>query len=992
MSTWALVPIKQRARCKSRLATVLPPRERESVVRSMLLHVLTILRATPGIDHIAVISGERDDVPPDVTLICDDAADLNASLEKGMNQAVVRGASIMLIFPADLPLLRVDDVLQLLAAARDSGIALAPDRHEQGTNALGMRASTRLHMQLGGNSFAKHSQQASARFDKAACVRSPTLGFDLDTEADWRWLTLRAHGGVGGFAIPEERRQESPDAQNLIEQLLRTPLDELMTGAQRLTLAGHGRLVSYSRKVFIPLTQLCRDVCHYCTFAKAPRALQSPYLPLDQVLSIARAGVAAGCKEALFTLGDQPEKRYAIARRALETLGYASTLEYLAAAAKLVLDETGLLPHLNPGLLSESDIERLRPLSVSMGLMLETASERLALRGGPHWGSPDKRPSARLATLRAAGERAVPFTTGVLIGIGETRRERLESLLAIQNLHARYGHIQEIIVQNFRAKPGTKMANTPEPALEEQLWTIAATRLLFGPEMSVQAPPNLRPGALGALVRAGINDWGGVSPVTPDHVNPEAPWPHLENLREETAAADRELVERLAICPPYARQPTRWLDRGLQTLVRRHSDAVGLARADPWHAGAGHAVPDRALSWLSPNGRRGRVESRTNARVLERALRGDSLVEDEIVGLFAARGRELTDVLLEADRLRREVSGDTVTFVINRNINYTNICTYKCGFCAFSKGRSSRDLRGAAYRLDLDEIARRTVEAQAAGATEVCLQGGIHPSYTGHTYLDIVAAVKAAAPEIHVHAFSPLEVTHGAQTLGLSLAQYLSQLRSAGLSSLPGTAAEILDDEVRAQICPDKIMTEQWLAVMRNAHDVGLRSTATIMYGHVDHPHHWARHLLRIRSLQQDTGGFTEFVPLPFVHMEAPMWRRGLARSGPTYREAVLMHAVARLVLHPLITNIQTSWVKMGVEGAAFCLRCGANDLGGTLMNESITRAAGGVNGQELGPERIAAAAGAVNRPVRQRTTFYGEPQTAHTSRDLARVSAGCRA
>jgi FO synthase len=613
----------------------------------------------------------------------------------------------------------------------------------------------------------------------------------------------------------------------------------------------------------------------------------------------------------------------------------------------------------------------------------------------------------------------VPFTTGLLIGIGETRRERLDSLLAIRELHRRYGHIQEIIIQNFRAKPGTRMVNAPEPALEEQLWTIAVTRLLFGEQMSVQAPPNLRPGALGALIRAGVNDWGGVSPVTPDHVNPEAPWPHLERLRAETASADRELVERLAICPRYAQEPDRWLDPALRATVRRNTDAVGLVRDDAWYAGAGGAAPPGAMQWLGADCKRRRVEAlakrtkvapvvrgagapppkvpqttfgnRTSARVLDRALRGDALVEQDIVGLFATRGRELEDVLLEADRLRQQVNGDTVTFVINRNINYTNICTYKCGFCAFSKGRSARDLRGPAYRLDLDEIARRTVEAHAAGATEVCLQGGIHPSYTGQTYMDIVAAVKAAVPEMHVHAFSALEVTHGAQTLGLSLFQYLERLRRAGLSSLPGTAAEILDDEVRSVICPGKITTQQWLAVMRAAHDVGLRSTATIMFGHVEHPRHWARHLLEIRSLQQISGGFTEFVPLPFVHMEAPMWRRGIARSGPTFREAVLVHAVARLALHPLITNIQTSWVKMGTDGAAFCLRSGANDLGGTLMNESITRAAGGVNGQELGPERIAAVAATAGRSVRQRTTFYGNVSTTTRTPQEDRHPAGGR-
>jgi FO synthase len=979
MSTWVLVPIKPRTLCKTRLAAVLPPDQRLGLVRALLRHVLSTLRATPGIDRIVLVSSERDGVADDVGMVQSGGQDLNASLQSGVDHAVAAGAATVLIVPADLPLLCVRDVQQLLAAARRSGIALAPDRHERGTNAVGMTLPARLQPQFGEDSFSRHCRQAS-RFAVPACIRTGGLEFDLDTAADWHWFaqhrsdTMSALLSTSESLAISESHSGCGDAGLAVEELLRMPLDEMMESAQRLTLAGHGRLVSYSRKVFIPLTQLCRDVCHYCTFAKAPRALEAAYLSMDQVLDIARAGAAAGCKEALFTLGDQPELRYAAARRALAQLGYGTTLDYLAAAAKTVFDETGLLPHLNPGVLNDADIERLRAVSVSMGLMLESAAERLSERGGPHFGSPDKRPAVRLATLAAAGKRAVPFTTGLLIGIGETRAERLESLLAIRALHRRHGHIQEIIIQNFRAKPGTKMAHAPEPTLDDQLWTIAATRLLFGPQMTIQAPPNLRPGALGALIRAGINDWGGVSPVTPDHVNPEAPWPHLERLREETAAADRELVERLAVGPHYAQRPEQWLDPGLRAAVRRRSDATGLAYIDAWHTGAGDAVPADAPNWLAPAGESRRVTSMASARLLHRAARGDSLSEEEIVTLFQARGEELRTLLYAADRLRRDVCGDTVTYVVNRNINYTNICSYKCGFCAFSKGRGSQDLRGPAYLLDLEEIARRVVEARAAGATEVCLQGGIHPSYTGNTYLDIVAAVKSAVPDMHVHAFSPLEITHGAQTLGLSLHEYLSRLRAAGLSSLPGTAAEILDDEVRALICADKINTEEWLAVMRAAHAVGLRSTATIMFGHADHPRHWARHLLRVSTLQQDTGGFTEFVPLPFVHMEAPMWRRGMARSGPSFREAILMHAVARLVLHPWIRNIQTSWVKMGTDGAAFCLRAGANDLGGTLMNESITRAAGGVNGQELGPERIATVAAAAGRAVRQRTTFYGDP------------------
>lgn len=754
-----------------------------------------------------------------------------------------------------------------------------------------------------------------------------------------------------------------------VDRLEGLDLVTLLDEAEVLTLEGHGRSVTYSRKVFIPLTQLCRDVCHYCTFAKAPRALASPYLTPEQALEIARAGAAAGCKEALFTLGDKPELRYAAAKRFLSEHGYASTLDYLGAVAREVHAQTGLLPHLNPGVMSRTDIERLRPVSVSMGMMLETTSERLSARGGPHWGSPDKAPAVRLATLEAAGEAAVPFTTGLLIGIGETRRERIEALLAIRALHRQFGHIQEIIIQNFCAKPDTRMAAAPEPTLEEQLWTIAAARILFGPGMSIQAPPNLRPGALTALVRAGVNDWGGVSPVTPDHVNPEAPWPHLATLAAETAAAGRVLRERLAITPPYARAAGggTWLDASLRTAVLRRTDSHGRAREDGWFAGAGHSVPEHALAWLQPSGS---LPSRPVRRVLERLSAGVEPEETDVTTLFAAEGEDINAVIQTADRLREQMVGSTVTHVVNRNINYTNICLYHCGFCAFSKS-GPKSLRGAAYRLDLEEIARRTVEARERGATEVCLQGGIHPEYTGRTYLEIVATVKSAVPDMHVHAFSPLEVTHGARTLGLSLEDYLRKLAAAGLATLPGTAAEILDDEVRAIICPDKLKTDEWLEVMRSAHAVGLRSTATIMFGHVEQPHHWARHLLRIRGLQRATRGFTEFVPLPFVHMEAPLWRKGLARQGPTFREAVLLHSIARLVLHPHFVNVQTSWVKMGPQGAAFCLRAGANDLGGTLMNESITRAAGGVNGQELSADLMATLARDIGRPLAERTTLY---------------------
>jgi FO synthase len=625
------------------------------------------------------------------------------------------------------------------------------------------------------------------------------------------------------------------------------------------------------------------------------------------------------------------------------------------------------LPHLNPGLLTRGDLETLRKVSVSQGIMLESASERLSQRGGPHFGSPDKLPARRLATIEAAGEAAVSFTSGILIGIGETRRERIEALLALCESQIRHEHIQEIIIQNFKAKPDTKMASAPEPDRADHLWTIAIARLIFGPAMNIQAPPNLMPDALEDMIAAGINDWGGVSPVTPDHVNPEAPWPTIDLLAERTAGAGKLLVERLAIYPAYAGEPARWLDPALRAPTLRLLDGQGFARTEAWTPGAGTSPP--------PAGRRRQNPALMGAiePILARATAGETLGEREIVALFEARGDAFDAVCEAADQLRRAVNGDTVSYVVTRNINYTNICYFRCQFCAFSKGKLSENLRGRPYDLDWDEIVRRCEEAWERGATEVCLQGGIHPEYTGATYLGICRTIKKAVPGLHIHAFSPLEIWQGAKTLGRTLPDFLTELRDAGLSSLPGTAAEILDDEVRAIICPDKVKTAEWLEVMEAAHNVGLRATVTIMYGHVDRYEHWARHLLRVRALQARTGGFTEFVPLPFVPMEAPMSLKGRARLGPTYREAVLMHAVARLALHPLIPNIQTSWVKLGATGAAACLNAGCNDLGGTLMNESISRAAGASFGQEMPPEAMEELICSLGRTPRLRTTLYGD-------------------
>jgi FO synthase len=742
-----------------------------------------------------------------------------------------------------------------------------------------------------------------------------------------------------------------------------TELSQLMADAARLRDHGHGRLISYSRKVFIPLTHLCRDVCHYCTFAERPRAGQPAYLSPDQVLAIARAGQGAGCTEALFTLGDKPELRYAAAREALAALGYGTTIEYLTAMCGLVLRETGLLPHANPGVMTREEIAALREVTASQGIMLESTSERLCEKGGVHYGSPDKHPAVRLETIRLAGELKVPFTTGILIGIGETREERIETLEAIRDLHEAHGHIQEVIVQNFRAKPDTKRADADEPDLDDLLWTIAQARLILGPDMNIQAPPNLSPGVYPRLIGAGLNDWGGISPVTPDHVNPEAPWPAIDELARASAEMGKLLVNRLAIYPAYARAPDNWLAPEVATQVRRMSDAEGFARDDDW--APGNTEPPPAPQVLA------READPEIVRIVDRATAGQRLEHPEIMRLFAARDADYRHVTGAANALRQAVSGDVVRYVVNRNINYTNICYFRCRFCAFSKGRTHEDLRGAPYDLALEEVSRRAVEAWQRGATEVCLQGGIHPDYTGETYEAICRAIKAAVPGMHIHAFSPLEVTQGAATLQTPIASFLAQLKQAGLGTLPGTAAEILDDEVRAIICPDKINTAQWLDVQRAAHGLGLRTTSTIMYGHVETSLAWARHLLALRDLQVETGGFTEFVPLPFVHMEAPMYRQGRARRGPTFREAVIMHSVARLALHPAIPNIQTSWVKMGPAGAAICLDSGANDLGGTLMNESISRAAGTQHGQEFPPDAMEALIRSIGREPQQRDTLY---------------------
>jgi len=738
--------------------------------------------------------------------------------------------------------------------------------------------------------------------------------------------------------------------------LLNTPLEELARQAFARARDAHGYVVTYSPKVFIPLTKLCRDRCGYCTFAQAPAHVESPYMGLDEVMAVAQAGREAGCTEALFTLGERPELRYDEAARWLAARGYQSTVDYVANAAQMVLESTGLLPHANAGALYRNELAQLRTVAASQGMMIESLADLAA-----HRLAPDKEPQRRLDTLRFAGELRIPFTTGLLVGIGETREERLATLEAIAASHEEFGHVQEVIIQNFLPKPRTAMAKEPAASDEEFHWTIAVARIILPDSVHLQAPPNLSDDPTRLLAFC-IDDFGGISPVTADHVNPERAWPALAALGAECDARGFNLEPRLTVYPEFIEGDQGFLDAKVRPFVLSHADSAFLARNDTWASGSDEMPPPPPTS---------RARTTAVSSILARYVPGYDFDRDELTTLFNARGADFNAVVEIADNLRKQLVGDDVTFVINRNINYTNVCTFKCRFCAFSKGPLSLNLRGDPYLLTLDEISERVREAEAKGATEVCLQGGIHPKFDGDYYIDVVAAVRAGSPKIHIHAFSALEVFEGARRSEVDLVTYLTRLKDAGLKTLPGTAAEILDDEIRKELCPDKINSQQWLDVHRAAHSVGLRSNITIMFGAVEGVDSWATHLLRTRELQKETGGFTEFVPLPFVHMATPIFLKGRARRGPTFREAVLMHSVARLHYATLIDNIQVSWVKMGIEGSRRILQAGANDVGGTLMDENISRAAGATHGQEMDVDTLEALVEPIGRPLVQRSTLY---------------------
>ncbi|WP_409047584.1 7,8-didemethyl-8-hydroxy-5-deazariboflavin synthase CofG [Microbacterium sp. HA-8] len=752
------------------------------------------------------------------------------------------------------------------------------------------------------------------------------------------------------------RRLDAADAEALLTAA-GDEFDALLDAAaavrdEGLRRAGRPGVLTYSRKVFLPVTTLCRDRCHYCVFVDTPgqllRAHKPLYMSAEQVLTVARRGAALGCKEALFTLGDRPEQRWPEARTWLDAHGYASTLDYVAAMARLVRRETGLLPHLNPGVMTLDELRALRPTAPSMGMMLETTSRRLFEEPGQvHFGSPDKDPDVRLRVIDDAGTARVPFTTGILVGIGETLRDRAESLIAIRDAHERHGHVQEVIVQNFRAKPRTAMQGAPDADLREYAAAIAVARLVLGPDMRIQVPPNLSdPAEFELLVRAGADDWGGVSPLTADHVNPERPWPHLDDLTARTADLGFVLRERLTAHPEYIRDAALWLDPEIIPAT--------LALADPDSGLAAEDAPASTATRRAPRAGRGDPASRT-ADLVSRAADDPAALDDaEWVALLEATGTALDALAETADQLRRFTAGEAVSIVDNRNVSSSAYRARPAG------EPDTFDLR------DLTGIVR---DARDLGVSELCVQGLVDPREAPDAALEIARTIRDAGPGIHLHAFRPADIDDLARRTGMGLDDALAAMREAGVHTVPGTGVKILSERVRPLVAPDDLATPRWVEVITAAHRAGFRSTSVLFYGHVETAAERVAHLRRLMAIQTETGGFTEIVPIPL-----PGHGVALVPGRPAIDEHRAMFAVARLMLSGTIPHVQVPWPRLDDNTVQTLLRSGADDLGGTLRDGRVLPRVGVEYGREMTLERAARISGGLFRPLRVRTTDYREP------------------
>jgi FO synthase len=723
------------------------------------------------------------------------------------------------------------------------------------------------------------------------------------------------------------------------------------------------RRVTFSRNVTLSLSRTCVSHCKYCAFQTHQPHLHAP----DEVLALLDGAARRQVKELLVLTGDDPVAGHPGVGERLAALGFDDFVGYVVWCCERAL-ERGLLPHTNLGALPAADLGRLREVTASQGLMVESVRPDLVA----HQGSPTKDPALRLETVRAAGELRIPFTSGILVGIGETPADRLAALEALAALHRQHGHLQEVILQNFvphRRYYGEEPAeiataaseaywrtglhegpDVPAPAwastvtLEDMTRLVADAREILGPDVGIQVPPNLSDW-WPALVRAGATDLGGLS-ANGDHISPEHPFPSPHQVRKTLAAEGVALTERLCVYPQYI--DASWVAQGVLDVIK--------------------------TKWWSfiPRRGSGRREERVIAldrvpRAIARGRDGIALDEDELTALFAeTRPEAIEDLRQAADELRAELAGDEVTFVVNRNVNVSNVCVVGCAFCGFGQGKRSPD----AYEHDRDEFARRVAEAVDFGATELCIQSGIHPDWGLEDYLAWLRLARELAPQLHLHAYSAMEVAHMCDVSGLPPAEVFARLREAGLDSTPGTAAEVLHDGVRERISPNKLPVARWVEIIEASHRAGLRSTATVMFGHIEEPWELAEHMRVIRGLQERTGGFTEFVPLSFIPFHTLLGRtHGVEEIS---REENLKHtAVFRLALGGTVPSLQASWVKMGLDVATEALRWGVNDLGGTLMEENISRLAGSYHGVRLEPTDLIAAAHAAGRPAAERTTLY---------------------